>query len=150
MKFILTKELGKLARWIRIFGFDATYYTSEAFGSLIIEALRDDRVIITRCKKKIAPLEKKTVVITSDNILRQLQEVIQKLGLSIDKNMMFTRCVVCNRLLEEVQKREIKDKVPAYVFETHTQFMHCPECKRIYWEGSHWGNIRKTLESIMQ
>ncbi|HIE36152.1 MAG TPA: hypothetical protein EYP89_02825 [Candidatus Omnitrophica bacterium] len=58
MKFILTKELGRLARWMRILGFDTIYFKSDNIGTLIVEALRENRIIITRRKQKIEGLEK--------------------------------------------------------------------------------------------
>ncbi len=147
-KFIVTKELGRLARWLRILGFDTVYYKGDNRGSLIIEALREDRIIITRNKKKIDDLGKKTIVIDSSNLLEQLNELIKKVSVFLDRNKMFTRCVLCNTVLDEVRKDVVRDNVPEYVFKTHNTFMRCSNCKKIYWEGSHWGNINKVLDSL--
>jgi len=148
-KFILTKELGRLARWLRILGFDVTYYDSNNLGTLIIEALREERIIVTRRKSKIDELEKKTVVIAYDDVKGQLRQLIEKLNLQIDKGRMFTRCVICNQILVEAKKEEMKNRVPEYVFKTQKDFMACPSCQRVYWQGSHWGNINKILEDIV-
>ncbi|MCM8773347.1 MAG: Mut7-C RNAse domain-containing protein [Candidatus Omnitrophica bacterium] len=148
MKFILTKELGKLARWLRILGFDVVYYKSENLGTLIIEALREDRIIVTRSKIKFGNLEKNIQIVSSQNIKEQLKELIKNLNLTLDEEKMFTRCVLCNRILERVDKMSIKEKIPEYVFVTQDDFMLCPECNKVYWQGSHWGNIRRTIAEL--
>lgn len=75
MKFILTKELGKLARWLRILGFDAVYYKEDNLGQSIIQALREDRWIITR-KKGIRYLQKRIMVVSSEEVQQQLKELL--------------------------------------------------------------------------
>jgi hypothetical protein len=144
-KFILTRELGRLSKWLRILGFDTVYYNSDNIATLIIQALRDDRIVITR-KKAIGQL--KTVNIQKDEIKDQLKEVISKLNLEIDEEAMFTRCVVCNELLDELSKEDVKDKVPEYVYNTQEEFYGCKSCKRIYWQGTHWGNVKKLLKEV--
>lgn len=145
MKFILTNELGKLARWLRIMGFDAVYFKSNNIGTLIIQALREDRIIVTRRQSKIDDLEKKTVVLKNDNLNRQLNEVINKLNLKINENEIFTRCAVCNEILVKVKKEEVKDFIPEHVYKTKNEFRQCVQCNRVYWQGSHWGNIKEVI-----
>jgi len=104
MKFILTNELGRLVRWLRILGFDTVYFKSNNIGTLIIETLREDRFIITRRQTKIDDLQKRTLVLTSDNLKEQLKDVMQNLKLQINENEMFTRCPMCNTVLTEIKK----------------------------------------------
>jgi len=144
----VTKELGKLVRWLRILGFDTLYYTSDNIGSLIIEALRDDRIIVTRRRAKIDELDKKTVVVESNELKEQLRELKAKLNLHFYENKMFSRCVLCNSILFKAEKTSIKNEVPEYVFNNHNIFMRCNYCKKIYWEGTHWGNIKNVLNSL--
>lgn len=148
MKFILTNELGKLARWLRIMGFDTVYFKSNNIGTLIVETLREDRFIITRRQSKIDDLQKKTLVLTGDNLEEQLKEVVQNLKLKINESAMFTRCPVCNDTLTEVKKEEAKDRIPPYVYKTQNEFKQCPLCQKVYWKGSHWGNATKFLSEI--
>jgi len=148
MRFIVTKELGKLARWLRIVGFDARYYTSDNLATLIIEVLREDRIIVTRRKQEIDALGKRTIVVQSNDIEEQLREVIKKLHLSIEEKKLFSRCTVCNTILTRVSKEEIKECVPAYVYATHDAFLQCALCQRVYWQGSHWGNVREVIAKI--
>ncbi len=148
VKFILTKELGRLAKWLRILGFDAAYFNQGNVSSLIIEALRDGRIIITRNQRLPKSGGVKIVLIRGESFKEQLQELLKGLKIPLESASMFSRCIICNLELKDVDKEEVRTKVPAYVFETQGHFVACPKCKRIYWPGTHWGNVEKTLEEI--
>jgi uncharacterized protein with PIN domain len=148
MKFILTKELGRLAKWLRILGYDSIYFKQDNPSSLIIQSLRDGRIIITRNSRLSKPLGIKSVLIEAETIKEQMSEVLEKLNLKPDANLMFTRCTICNIELADIDKEKIKDKVPEYVFNTQEDFVICPSCNRIYWLGTHWGNVQTTLKEI--
>ena len=148
MKFILTKELGRLTKWLRILGFDTTYFNQNNLSSLIIQALRDDRIIITRNQHLSRPSGIKTILVEGEKIKEQIAEVIKTLDIQPDSNRMFSRCIICNEVLVDIDKEKIKDKVPEYVFQTQEDFITCPKCRRIYWQGTHWGKVQKTLEEI--
>lgn len=146
MRFIVTKELGRLARWLRIAGFDTIYFTEDKRATLVLIALRDNRTIVTRSKEKTDYLEKQTVSIDSNKLEEQLKEMVSKLQLKLDEKKMFTRCTLCNELLEDVKKENIGKDVPEYVYQHQEHFMKCPKCKKIYWHGSHWGHAKEVLE----
>ncbi|OQX81690.1 MAG: hypothetical protein B6D56_01825 [Candidatus Omnitrophica bacterium 4484_70.1] len=145
VKFILTKEVGRLCRWLRILGFDAEYFLENNLATLIIKALRENRVIVTR-KKKIDDL--KVIRVYANDVKEQLREVLIQLELRPDEEKMFTRCVICNKTLEKVEKEEVKEKVPLYVYQTQNEFYQCPSCRRIYWQGTHWGNVKKIIQDL--
>ena len=148
MKFILSRELGRLAKWLRILGFDTAYFNQDNTSSLIIQALRDSRLIITRNHRLAGSCRLKTFLVKSEKLKDQLIEVLKGLKLGINSDMMFSRCIICNVGLEKIDKEKTKDKVPEYVFNTQDNFIACPECKRIYWSGTHWGNVAETLKEI--
>ena len=148
MKFIVTKELGRLARWLRILGFDTVYFSSDNKGTLIVQALREDRIIVTRSKAKREELKKKSVEIASNELKAQLKEVIKALNIKIDEKRMFTRCTLCNEPLVEVEKEEVKGLVPEYVYKTKSLFMKCPACNKIYWQGSHRGRVKEVIKLL--
>lgn len=150
MKFIFTKELGRLVKWMRILGYDTVYFKQNSPSTLIIQALRDGRVIATRSQRLVRPVGIKTVLIKSEKVKEQIKELLDVLDLKVDRKLMFSRCIVCNVLLEEIGKEEVKDKVPEYVFQNQEEFIVCPMCKRIYWEGTHWGNVKEILEGIVK
>lgn len=148
MKFLLTKELGRLVKWLRILGFDAEYYKESNFSTLIIQALRDERIILTRNHRLPEARGVKIVLIKAENIREQITELLKELDIKPDPEAMFTRCIICNEELQSIAKEEIKDKVPEYVFKTQENFITCPKCSRIYWQGTHWGNVLQTLQEI--
>ncbi len=148
MKFILTKELGRLSKWLRILGFDTVYYNQDNLSSLIIQALRDERIILTRNQRLPQARGLKIVLIKNEKIKKQVEEVLKTLKIVLEPEMMFSRCILCNTELVYIIKDEVKDKVPEYVFNTQEDFLTCPKCQRIYWQGTHWGNVQETLEEI--
>lgn len=150
MKFIATKELGKLSKWLRILGYDTEYFTNNNIGSLIIAALKEERIILTRQQKMPQGKGVKVVQIASDFVKKQLQQVMADLGLKPSADLMFRRCILCNEELIEIEKERVKDKVPEYVLQSQEDFITCPRCKRIYWQGTHWGNVVKTLKEIAE
>jgi hypothetical protein len=86
------------------------------------------------------------VLLKAENLKEQLPEVLKALQIKPDSSMMFRRCIICNEELTCIDKEKIKDKVPEYVFKTQNDFITCPKCKRIYWLGTHWGNVSQTLK----
>lgn len=148
MQFIVTKELGRLAKWLRILGYDTTYFTLDNRSSLIIASLREDRIILTRDTRMGRYAGLKIVKLESDFVKEQLKQVLDELNLKPDEEDMFSRCTICNEILGCVEKSEAKGKVPEYVFETQGEFMRCPECLRFYWQGTHWGNVKNILKDI--
>ncbi|MDD5584751.1 MAG: Mut7-C RNAse domain-containing protein, partial [Candidatus Omnitrophica bacterium] len=121
------------------------YYTKDTLGTQIIQALCDERVIVTRKKDKIDALGKNTFVIHSEVLREQLKEFFKHYALEITQEKMFSRCTLCNEVLQAVPKEEVKNKVPPYVFAHQDFFMQCPACKKIYWRGSHWGNVKEVF-----
>jgi uncharacterized protein len=148
MKLLLTRELGRLSKWLRILGFDAEYFKEDNASSLIIQALRDDRIILTRNQRLPQAHGIKIILIKQERIKAQLSEVLKALEVQPDPEIMFSRCIICNVELAQIQKEKIKDKVPEYVFKTQEDFITCPKCKRIYWQGTHWGNVQNILKEI--
>jgi hypothetical protein len=148
MKFIVTQELGRLAKWLRILGCDTLYFESGNRSSLIITALREERIILTRDLRVGRHPGMKMVTIKSDFIKDQLKQVLEELGIHPIEEEMFSRCVICNERLAEIEKQKVKDRVPEYVFQTQDNFVTCPSCSRIYWQGTHWGNVSKMLGEI--
>lgn len=146
-KFLVTNELGRLAKWLRILGYD-TIYSEERGPQLVVQSLRENRTILTRDSKLSRHTGIRIVQLTSDFVEEQLKQVIDKLGLKINENKLFTICVVCNAALEKVNKADVKGKVPEYVYKTQKLFMKCPACKRFYWQGTHWTLVDNFLKKI--
>lgn len=148
MKFLASRELGRLAKWLRILGFDTAYFKEDNKSSFIISALRDDRVVLTRNKILLKDRALKTVFIESEKITEQLKQIKGDFNIEFNSKDMFTRCILCNTALSKVTKDQIISKVPQYVFETQEEFSRCQQCGRIYWQGTHWGNVAEIMKEI--
>jgi hypothetical protein len=148
MKFILTKELGRLAKWLRILGYDSKFYREDNLSTLVIIALREERLILTRNSRISRFPGPRIVKIHYDFVHKQIKQLMQQLKLEPRPKEMFTRCTICNIELREISKIRVKNKVPEYVYQTQKDFMLCPQCKRVYWQGTHWGNVRRYLKKI--
>ena len=148
MKFILSRELGRLCKWLRILGYDAVYFRGENKGRLFIEALRDSRILLTRNSRLPKRKGIKIVNVKSDMLKDQINQLFKDLKIRPQEELMFSRCIVCNSALQEIAKGKVKDKVPEYVFDTQDDFVTCAVCGRIYWKGTHWGNVQSVLHKI--
>jgi len=146
MKFIVTDELGRLLRWLRILGFDTVLEKNRA--GLVIRSLREERIILTRDSKISRFTGIRTIKIDSDFVEEQLEQLIRKLNLKIDRNNIFSICILCNEALEPAGKNSVKGEVPEFVFETQENFTRCPKCGKIYWRGTHWALANKFLDRM--
>ncbi len=149
MKFIVDRMLGKLAKQLRMLGYDTLYYRGEDAYSLIRLARQEARVILTR-NTKLLPRKPEDLIVqmTKDNPLLQLNELIQKGNVEIDEEKLFSRCLLCNALLDSISRKEAEGKVPDFIFHQHKEFFRCPQCQRIYWPGSHQENMQKKIREL--
>lgn len=148
MEFLVTFELGKLVKWLRILGYDTEYCRSFKKSELIIKSLREERIMLTR-NIKLKTTEKFNIIyIKSESIFEQLNQLMWDLKLKLDSDKLFSRCLLCNTILQEINKDKIKSKIPPYVFNTQSQFKLCPNCRKIYWPGTHWENARVYLTKV--
>jgi uncharacterized protein len=146
VKFICDDNLGKLARLLRILGYDTLFEKDLDDHKLIRQSLEQNRVILTRDTKlarfKIAQNQ---LLIRSDNPLEQLKQVTEYFELKPEKESLFSRCLLCNNVLERIEKEKAKDKIPPYVFKTQKDFVTCKNCDRVFWKGTHIDKIRAKL-----
>ncbi len=148
MKFFLTRELGRLAKWLRILGFDARYERSNDKSCCVIESLKEERILITRNLRFGRRRGGSVVVIKHDRLQDQLKDLKDAIGLKVDTTRLFTRCTICNMELAGVLKGAVEKEVPEYVYQTNQDFKRCPDCGRIYWHGTHWGNAERLLRKL--
>ena len=153
LRFIVDLNVGKLARWLRMIGYDTVLFDHRDDKYLIHIALTENRIILTRdtriMQRRVITIgERKALLITSDDPLRQIRQVIKELGLNINFNP-FGLCLECNHPLEMINKDDVKDRVPPYVYQTQSQYVECPDCRRIYWQGTHWQAMVKKLEGLI-
>ncbi len=154
LKFIVDNNVGKLAKWLRIMGYDTLFFSSPNDSNMIATALAEGRVILTRdtliMERRVVTSGKlKVILIQSDKPELQIHQVIDTLNLDC-LFRPFTICLECNQPLVVRNKQEVKDLVPPYVYQTQSQYMECPACHRIYWRGTHWQAMTQNLEKFVK
>ncbi len=149
MKFIADRMLGKLAKQLRMLGYDTLYYRGEGIYPLIRLGRQEGRVILTRNTKLIPRRPEDMILrITEDQPQLQLKELIQKGNIEMDEGKVFSRCLLCNALLDPISRKEVEGKVPDFIFHHQEEFFRCPQCQRIYWPGSHQENMQKRIKEL--
>jgi len=144
--FVLDVHLGRLARLLRLAGFDSLYANDLDDRGLSRISRREGRILLTRDRGLLMRAE-----VTHGYCLRspdppaQLAEVIARFDLARSLSP-FTLCLVCNRLLQALPRRRARELVPPRVARRYRRFRACPACGRVYWRGSHWENMRRYLE----
>ncbi len=141
--------LGSLARWLRLLGYDAAYDATIDDGDLVQCACEEERIILTR--DRALPEEwsvSDIYLVKAEETQAQLREVTQRFQLC-ENESMFTRCNQCNTLLQPASKEEASPHVPGHVGEEQEIFLHCPNCNRYYWHGSHVDRIRERLREAL-
>lgn len=147
-RFLADAMLGGVARWLRMLGFDCAHDPEIGDEQLVRRALDERRIVLTRDRD--LPVEWRIPgihVVEADGTLGAVREVAAAFDLA-DRIRLFIRCSRCNAELSDVPVEEIVDRVPERVLERHDEFRRCPECDRVYWEGSHTGEIRRIAEEI--
>ncbi len=151
MKFLADPSLGRLARWLRILGYDAAYWRGEADLSFLRYAESEARVALTRRKDVLARQHPGVVLfIEHDRAEDQIGEVLEKLDLAPNPETFFTICLECNVPLKPVERDEVQDRIPEHVCRTQRDFRLCPGCGRVYWPGTHRARALATLRRILK
>lgn len=145
-KFLVTEESGRLARWLRLMGYDTALQAADPLSHLYRRAYNERRVVVTRNRRVAASCLFRVFHLKSNELAEQLRQLKQEL--SLNETQAFSRCDVCNRVLQPVDKAQVKGCVPAYVLETQARLTGCPSCARIYWAATHHARACKFLESL--
>lgn len=148
MRFALESSLGRLAKWLRILGFDSVYVPGIPENSFFNFGMKG-RILLTRTQKirdKNPGLD--LLLIRFNDPLDQLRQVVSDLNLRFSDINPFSRCIRCNCLLHDIPKDEVRGLVPDYVYETQCNFSRCPVCRRIYWPGTHFEKSMKFIHEL--
>jgi len=147
MKFLADCMVGKLARWLRILGFDVAYSTRSDDQGLIELAVKEQRILLTRDRELAKRTLGKSLLIESERWEEQLKQVLERFNL-LSEIDPFTRCVSCNASIKPLPKKEAQKFVPPIVYEENESFAHCPECDRVFWKGSHYKHMKEKIDSF--
>lgn len=149
MKFIADAMLGRLAKWLRILGYDVLYYP-DIDDRLIIKISREqERTVLTRDTFLLNNKGLRDYIfIESNDVFKQLREVKDRLHFF--ERAPHGRCVSCNGELKTVShKSEVRENLPEYVYHSYNDFIMCENCGKVYWEGTHHKKFRDTVMEVL-
>lgn len=148
-RFIADVMLGKLAKWMRILGWDVDYDNRISDSQLLRKAQKEKRIVLTRDRRMIE--ERKVdnhLLIENDDPEIQLREVVKRYGRPAEGRIL-ERCLRCNVILQPRDRESVESSVPEYVASNHRRFSSCPSCGRIYWRGSHYLQMVEKLKAMI-
>jgi len=147
-KFIADVHLGRLARYLRMLGFDVLYENNFDDDEIVAISLKEKRAILTKDR---GTLKRSEVThgywVRSSKVKEQVIEIIKRFDM---KKLIeeFTRCTKCNSILKSIPKSEIINEIPPKVSESQKSFSICPSCKKFYWEGTHHQRMLSYINTI--
>lgn len=152
-KFIVDNNVGRLAVWLRVLGYDAAFINPVEDSQLLEIAERDKRVILTRDtgimrRRLITSGRLAAHLVKGDDWRMQLAQVMKEFNLNASGQ--FSRCLRCNIGLEPREKEMARPHVPPFIYRTQSEFFVCPSCLRHYWQGSHCARMARAAEHISQ
>ena len=147
-RFVADGHLGKLARNLRLLGFDVAYSNQADDRDLLNIMQREQRALLTRDRRLLMhAIVEDGYCPRSDDPARQTVEVVRRFGLEANVQP-FTRCLGCNALLQDVAKSEVLDQLEPLTRIYYDHFRRCPGCGKIYWRGSHFSKLKKSLQQF--
>jgi hypothetical protein len=157
-RFLADDMVGKLARWLRITGLDVAPAGRVDDNTLMRRALDEDRILLTRHGRLLDQItardlkprraELKWIVLESPHYLEQIAQVLQATGIEIDAERFFTRCLICNSLLEPATKEQVAGEVPEFTYAIQERYSRCRNCNKVFWKGTHTDRILKNLAQL--
>ncbi len=147
MRFLVDSTAGKLSRWLRILGHDVEYTSSLSPGEMLQLARREKRILLSRNRSLAARDSSVATTLEADGLEDQLYQVGHQFP-ALERAVPFSRCLICNRVLETVPKERPGNRVPQYVCQTQESFGYCAGCDKYYWKATHWEGMRARLERI--
>ena len=146
--FAADRSLGRLARWLRLLGFD-TVYESDVSSKWFYDNIDEMRVLLTRTKKNRSRFSgHRLVFIEANDLFGQIAQVIEELAITASDIRPFSRCIECNLPIIDIPKDCVFGLVPDYIWETHDDFSMCRQCERIFWRGSHTERSMDRIKSL--
>jgi hypothetical protein len=152
MKLLADSMLGRLTRWLRLSGYDVAYLSSRSDDDEVLRrAAREERLLLSRDAKLCQRAQKQGLRcfrIESGDFYEQLKQVVNQLNVKLYETPEFSRCPRCNGEIKKARRENILDRVPEAVRERLSDFWECSACGKVYWEGSHWRNIKEVVRRV--
>ncbi|MBD3245660.1 MAG: hypothetical protein GF333_01450 [Candidatus Omnitrophica bacterium] len=150
MKFIVTQETARLGRWLRILGFDTRITGSVSWEKVVILAVREARVLVSRSRRPVEGVRVARIFVSSDRWKEQLREVFRACPSLGKTGQIFSRCVKCNSALKEIDRRCCPVELPERVARRNAAVKRCPRCGKIYWKGTHETKVLQALRDTLK
>ncbi len=148
-KFVADGHLGKLVRNLRLLGIDVNYDRDADDRMLVKVSSEEERALLTRDRRLLMHAGvRHGRYLRSQNPLEQTVEVLHRFNLASEVTP-FTRCLLCNALLEPAEKKNIISQLEPLTKIYYDQFRRCPQCGQIYWSGSHFDKLQRRIETIL-
>lgn len=145
-KLLADAMLGRLAKWLRLLGYDTAYLADTDDFAVMRLARAEGRLILTRDHELAKHPAVEALLIKSENLEDQLKQVLKTLGPPADPS--FSRCPVCNEALTAPAAGVVVQRVPPYVQQTQDDFAWCAVCERVYWPGSHRSRMQQMVDKL--
>jgi len=147
-RFVADSHLGGLAHMLRMMGFDTLYDNHFQDDEIVAIAEQDGRIVLTRDREL---LKRRSIThgcyVHALKSEPQLREIVERLDLARSAKP-FTLCLHCNAPLHSIDKASVFDRLPPKVQANYGRFSACDSCHRVFWEGSHWRNMRRVLDDL--
>ncbi len=150
--FLFDRMLGRLCVKMRMLGYDSKLNSEGESGRFLLNATKEERVAVTRARSMRDRPGPEPIVLSAEDTAGQIVELFAALDLA-PRFEPFTRCLECNALLVEEAADALAAQIPPYIEKNFKRFHRCPECGRIYWEGSHFQAMSdevRTLEAKLK
>ena len=151
VRLIADAMLGRLARWLRILGYDTVYAKAITDERLVEQAVRENRWLLTRDRRLALRklLRGRHTLIAGDLVEGQLHQLHRDLALDLDLNhQRGYRCADCNVVLTVISHETAAPLVPPFVARQYAEFLQCPGCRRVFWPGTHWHDLDRRLTAL--
>jgi len=149
-KFLADAALGRLARYLRMLGYDVVYLRDQGGAAALRETLRTGRTLLTRRRDLASRDDVEAFWVEPDAVAEQVAATARRFGLRFTAEAM-NRCLECNEPLVPVSKAEVAEALPPHVRKTQERFARCPDCGRLYWPGTHYARaVARLLEALRE
>jgi len=152
MRFLLDGMLGKLTRWLRMLGYDASYQNDYSDNDLLSTAKSGSLTLLTADEELYRTATFRGIqsfLVRGKTEPERLAELAERYKLRLEIDTSKSRCPTCGSAIKETPKEDLEKRIPPATFKVYKTFWVCtnPSCAKTYWQGSHWKKIEQTLQA---